>query len=365
MAGVAFRADRKVFQRELAFIAPAAKSSAAHTASIHAATQVRVSGTGDVSLHATDGQYFYESTGVAQGNCVETEFSLRPGLLQQLVPTLPDGDINAGIEDKRFVLTYPDGEFRLLRHGNTVETPKLGEPTGRFEVESGPLTRLLRSARACLPDGYDGQNGGLRFEVEAEGLRVLATEGHILAVLHLDRPPTHIFQPCEFVVSAIACDRILGALRENPSIVLVEPCGRLLLVRAGHRTLIAPQGVLKFPNWRAVMFEQPEIQASFPVSPAKEAVRRLRAAAPSGDVRIRMHIQPGEMTLSVSGATDSIGLSYDGPERDYAFKDELLASVLASLSTERAVFLATSQKQQVMFQSPDEHERFVLMPMWG
>ncbi len=201
-------------------------------------------------------------------------------------------------------------------------------PADRWSLPSDTLHTGLRSTISSVPKEASTLTvpGGL-LTLEPEKVRVVATDGHRLAVYSRTDPVDGLQEPFSAVVgrrAMLALDGILvasGATGEDPPVVKVASKDRMVSFECGQRRLVCQTMPNKFPDYQRVMPAAFSGEVEVDRAQLASALRRVSVFSERRSKAVRFDILPGEVKLQphflkdtsrADTTEETIEVEYDG-----------------------------------------------------
>ena len=291
--------------------------------------------------------------------------------LADICKSLPDGsDIEFTLDEQRVIIRSGRSRFTLSTLAAT-DFPNVEDSAGahHFAVKQGDLKRLLdRTSFAMAQQDVRYYLNGMLWEVQSGRLRVVATDGHRLAVCTLD--------------AAIEASEKLQVILPRKGVIEL---GRLLLsenddvqiaIGANHIRAITEEFTFtsklvdgKFPDYERVL---PKSSSKI-VFGHREDLRSAfhRAAILSNEKYrgVRLLLTDGNLEIVANNpeqeeAEESVSVEYSGADLEIGFNVSYLLDVLGVLSSDTVKLSLSDPNSSALLEEAESSDSlYVVMPM--
>lgn len=291
--------------------------------------------------------------------------------LQDILRTLPEGSSLAlDIQDKRLQIKAGKSKF-ALQTLPSQDFPKLsasGAANATLELGQRELKRLLaRVYYAMAQQDIRYYLNGLLLAVAPDGITVVATDGHRLAMasqpLQLDVPKLEVILPRKAVLELV---KLLG---EGEGTVKLEVRDNQVGFSFGVIELITKLVDGKFPDYQKVVptgyrkhlrLDRPQLQQALQRAAilSNEKFRGVRWILTENSLRI------ASSNTEQEEAEEELDISYSGEPLDVGFNVSYLLDMLANVSTEQVECSLGDANSSMLLTVPgDAQFKYVVMPM--
>jgi DNA polymerase III subunit beta len=294
--------------------------------------------------------------------------------LFDIVRKLPDGaQIDLTAADGRMTLTAGRSRFQLgtLPRDDfpVIDTGAL--PFG-FTVPTATLKHMIDKTRfAISTEETRYYLGGIFLHVTDEAkpmLRAVATDGHRLARVAIERPDGAVGMP-----DVIIPRKAVGEVRK----LLEEADGDVVVAISPARIRFAVSGIVlttklidgTFPDYSRVIPTGNDKVLTIEPKALAQSVDRVATIATDKTRAVKFAIDPGRITLSVNSpengtAAEEISVDYDAEALEVGFNSRYLLDILAQLDGVTAQFVMADSGAPVLIQDrAGAPALYVLMPM--
>ena len=308
----------------------------------------------------------------------EGEVLVSGKLLAEITRSLPPRQVEVHTDGSRVMVVCGSAQFSLLMLP-TEDYPALPEmPPSVGTVESDVFAAAVAQvAAAAGRDDTLPALTGVRAELEADKLTLIATDRYRLAVRELRWKPTRPDLEAAVLVPGKALADTARALTAGAevSIALALPGdsgdGMIGFTGGGRRTTTRLLGG-EFPRYQALLPDQVNATAELPAGPLAESVKRVALVA-ERNTPVRLSFTGGQLLLEAgtgdeAQATETLEASYEGDDIQIAFNPAYLLDGLTAIDSDtvRISFTAPA-KPAVITGKPDGDQapdyRYLLMPI--
>ncbi len=263
--------------------------------------------------------------------------------LVEIVRELPSAAVRVtAAGEQRVSLDCGRSKFKLLGIAKE-EFPNF--PPVKFErgwsVTSADLLKLINhvSFAASTEESRPILNGVL-WELRADRMRMVATNGHRLA--KMDVPASGGKESADLIVPPRALEqirRLFGAA----DLIEIAKSDNHLGFRTGDTRVFTRLIEGPYPNYEQVIPRENDKVATIDKDALASALRRVGVVASDQTHRVRLAFSSGTLKFAVSTpdlgeAQDEIAISYDGEPLEIGFNANYLLEVLKFMPTEEVKF---------------------------
>ncbi len=291
--------------------------------------------------------------------------------LADICKSLPEGsDIEFTLEEQRVVIRAGRSRFTLSTL-SASDFPNVEESPGaqEFTVKQGDLKRLIdRTSFAMAQQDVRYYLNGMLWEVQDGQLRVVATDGHRLAVCTLqgDIPSSEKVQVILPRKGVIEMARLL--IDEDADVRVVIGTNHIRAT-TDEFTFTSKLVDGKFPDYERVL---PKASTKT-VFGQREELRQAfsRAAILSNEKYrgVRLMLTDANLEIVANNpeqeeAEESVPVEYEGESLEIGFNVSYLLDVLGVLSGEKVKFsLSDANSSALLEESEESDSLYVVMPM--
>ena len=289
--------------------------------------------------------------------------------LVEIVKELPAAALALKVGENAAVSIRCGGaSYKLVGLGSDDFPPVVpASPKTWLTLEAKVLREMLaRTSFAISHDETRYALNGILFVVHEKELRLVATDGHRLALAK-----TSLVQPTDPVTgivprkAATEIGRVLGS-SEDVQVAITE---NQFVLQMPNFVMTARLIEGQFPNYDAVIPKSHPIRLELSRSSLTPAIRRVAVMADDRNKPVRFTLAPGTLQLAASShelgeAEEAIPIEYTGAEVAIAFNSRYVLDALSAIDDDHAVLeLKDSLSPGVVRQGTDDAYRCVIMPM--
>ncbi|MCW5940786.1 MAG: DNA polymerase III subunit beta [Fimbriimonadaceae bacterium] len=299
----------------------------------------------------------------------EGNICLQAKLLNDIVGSLPDGDVHLDVTDKGALLTEGNSEYRMM----TLEPEDFPEPpeTGSEATLNLPM-RLFREAvnsvvYAVATDSHRPVLTGVLFTYDGTNLTLVATDTHRLA--HRKVAGEGLGSPVTAIVPEKALSAILRMpIADDQEVKLQFGEGRLGVEVDGAKMVcqLLPD---PYPNWERVVPTEFTRTWSVEVDQMKDKVKRTLIIARDAAFRVIFSGQANEILISAKSeergeAKEELPMVGTGGDIKIAFNGKYVLDALEPIKAPGARVELTESSRSAVIRSTEDDQYFcVIMPM--
>jgi DNA polymerase-3 subunit beta len=240
-------------------------------------------------------------------------------------------------------------------------------PASWVTLEAKTLREMLaETSFAISHDETRYALNGVLFSVQGKDIRLVATDGHRLALSV--RSLAQAASPVTGIVprkAVLEIGRVLGA-GEEVQLAITE---NQFVLQMPNFVMTARLIEGQFPNYEAVLPKAHPGKMTVARGPLVSALRRVSVMADERNKPVKMTLVPGAATFSASSqelgeAEETLDVEYAGDEITIAFNSRYVLEALAPMEKEGVVFeLKDGLSPGVVKSVEDDGYRCVIMPM--
>jgi DNA polymerase-3 subunit beta len=289
--------------------------------------------------------------------------------LSEIVKELPAAGLSLKVGDNAAVnLRCGGSSYRLVGLG-PEDFPAVvpASPPGWLTVEAKLLREMLSQTMFAIShDESRFALNGVLFLLQPKELRLVATDGHRLAVA--TRGVGQGLNGVSGIVprkAVIEISRVLGA-SEDVQIAITE---NQFVLQMPNFVMTARLIEGQFPNYEAVVPRAHPGKLVIQRGPLMAALRRVSVMAEERNKPVKVVLQPGTLTISAAShdlgeAEESLAVAYSGEELAIGFNSRYLLEALTPLEKDEIVFeFKDGLSPGVVKGVEDEGYCCVIMPM--
>jgi len=298
-------------------------------------------------------------------------------MLHDIVRKLPDGaeiELNRDAEKDRLTLRSGQSRFALQTLA-ADDFPDLapGELTHNFVLPARDLKRLIDKTRFAISTEetryyLNGIFLHIAERAKAPTLRAVATDGHRLAQVELERPAGADGMP-GIIVPRKTVHELHRLIEDSASEVKVGVSPAKVRFEIGTVTLTSKLIDGTFPDYGRVIPQSNDKEMTVSNAEFKGAVDRVSTIASERGRAVKLNIGKDKLVLSVNNpeggsATEEIGVGYGASPLEIGFNARYLLDIAGQLEGDEARFLLADPGSPTMVKDGnDDSALYVLMPM--
>jgi DNA polymerase III subunit beta len=298
-------------------------------------------------------------------------------MLNDIVRKLPEGSEVEMVRDaERERLTIRAGQSRFaLQTIAADDFPDLaaGEMSHTFEMPASDLKSLIEKTRFAISTEETRYylNGIYLHTAERGGqptLRAVATDGHRLAQLDVDRPRGAEGMP-GVIVPRKTVHELHRLIEATEAVITVGVSGSKIRFEIGPITLTSKLIDGSFPDYQRVIPQANDKSMKVSNSQFMSAVDRVSTIASERGRAVKLAIAPEKLVLSVTNpdggsATEELAVDYGAAGLEIGFNARYLLDISGQLESDTLQFLLADPGSPTMVKDGgDDRALYVLMPM--
>jgi DNA polymerase III subunit beta len=298
-------------------------------------------------------------------------------MLHDIVRKLPDGaEVTLQRDPEKDRLTLSAGPARFALQTLPAEDfPDLasGEFPHRFEVDAHALKRLIDKTRfAISTEETRYYLNGIYLHAAMTGetptLRAVATDGHRLAQVELDRPAGAEGMP-GIIIPRKTVHELQRLIESSEHAIDVSISPAKVRFEIGTVTLTSKLIDGTFPDYGRVIPQGNDKELRVSNTEFMKAVDRVATIASERGRVVKLSISTNKVVLSVNNpeggsATEEVQVDYKSTPLDIGFNARYLLDISGQLESETAIFkLADPGSPAIVRDGDDLSALYVLMPM--
>lgn len=301
----------------------------------------------------------------------EGSIALSARKLYEIVRELPATSVDLTVDaELTATITCGNSEFRV-KGLSKDDFPLMREPKQGGIVLDRRLFRdmIRRTLFAVSTDQTRYTLNGILFRVTPEDIRMVATDGHRLAMINLDYDAIKDSSSIDAIIPRKAAAETLKLLREEPGEIEIEISENHLLLQTDDTLIDARLIEGQFPNYEQVI----PTNATKEVTVNREAflagLRRTSTILGERALPTTMKLTPGKLLLScvnldLGEARERLDVEYQHEEMIVGFNARYILDFLGVLTTEEATIRLQDPLSPALFAGKDD-KRYtcVIMPM--
>ncbi|MGB3918796.1 DNA polymerase III subunit beta [Thiothrix litoralis] len=263
----------------------------------------------------------------------------------------------------RFELaTLPASEFPELEDIGEVHTLELPENTLKHLLESAAFAMANQDVRYYL--------NGLLLEVNPDGVRTVATDGHRLSLCFHNFEMTGVEQSRQLIIPRKGVLELSRLLRNDCQVPLqIQSSQNHLRVQLDNLRFTTKLVDGRYPDYRAAVPGGGQIQVDLDRKAFKDMLNRVAILSNEKFRGVRLSLSENRLKVEANNpeqevATDELDVHYTGKDFSIGFNVTYLLDAVNHLSGETLRLHCNSPESSVLLTDPDDETvRNVIMPI--
>lgn len=326
---------------------------------------------GQLSLTGTDLEVELVGRVQVENGAIQGEVTVPARKLMDICKSLPeDARLSVAEDDGKVVIRSGRSRF-LLSTLPPSDFPNVEESAGTLEfgISQHVLKRMLDSTSfAMAQQDVRYYLNGMLFEVGGNYLRVVATDGHRLA-MHTESMVTPAKEISQVIVPRKGILELARLLSEGEDEVRVTLGSNHIQVRTPNFTFTSKLVDGKFPDYDRVLPKGGDKVIQADRQELRHALSRTAILSNEKFRGIRLVISNGEVKILANNpeqeeAEEVVTVQYKGDSLEIGFNVSYLIDVFSVLNTERVkVVLSDPNSSALIEPVEDDGSLYVVMPM--
>lgn len=333
-----------------------------------------------VLLEAKDGELSFRATDLDVSVATSCEASVRKDgslcipakKLFEIVRTLPEAEVTfkCNLQDQ-VQITCERSKFRLawLSKENFPEAQQFKGETVEIPAEL-LRTFISRTSFAITNEESRYTLNGARFELTAEEMRLVATDGHRLAYMACKRD-FKTDRKLEVLIPRKTLAEVLKLTSESNDNLDVGADENHIYFKSGKRLLSSRLLSGQFPNYELVLPKDNQNRVVVESNLIAAAIRRVSLMADERSHLVKVDISAGQVNITsqaadVGEAVEEIPVEYSGPQITVGFNSQYLSDLFSVLQEGEVAFEFKDGNSQTLIRPVGDGDfdfRYVVMPM--
>ncbi|MBF1385676.1 DNA polymerase III subunit beta [Prevotella aurantiaca] len=301
----------------------------------------------------------------------EGKFAVNNHNILDAVKELPEQpltiDVNMG--EHTIYISYQNGSYNFpILEADEFPIPQpLSENTTTITLSADMLVdNITRSLFATAQDELHPVMNGIYFDITADSLAVVATDGHKLVRNLVFAVKNDV--PAAFILPKKPAALLKGFIAKDSGDIVVRFDSRSAEFSFGEGNLVSRLIDGKYPNYNSVIPENNPYQITIDRKSLIGAIRRVLPFASDSSQLIRFHIANGQLDLSAedidfsTSAKESMTCTYEGNPMSIGFKGSSILEILGNLQSDEVnIQLADPSRAGLVVPSEQPEGENVLM----
>jgi DNA polymerase-3 subunit beta len=324
----------------------------------------------ELSITATDLEIEMVSH-VALKNSDLGETTLPARKFIDICKALPsDASVSIKLEGDRAILRSGKSRF-VLSTLPASEFPNIDafEPVVEFDIPQQQLKRLIDKTHfAMAQQDVRYYLNGLLFEFSENMIRVVATDGHRLALSDVELE-TGVSELQQVIVPRKAVMELARLLDNSDEPVKVQLGSNHIRLVTGELSFITKLIDGRFPDYQRVVPQGGDKIVIADRNLIHQALSRASILSNEKYRSVRFTLSSGSLQVMANNpeqeeAEEEISVEYDGPSLEIGFNASYVLDALNVIDSDQVELELTDQNSCCLIKSPgNEESRYVVMPM--
>lgn len=324
-----------------------------------------------LSLTGTDLEVEIVGRVLVEGGGEDGEITVPARKLLDICKSLPDGgDIQFSLKDQKVVVKSGRSRFTLSSLPAN-DFPNIEEGPGSFEIDilQGQLKRLIeRTSFAMAQQDVRYYLNGMLWEASKDQLKVVATDGHRLAMCNL-ATELNISEVKQVIIPRKGVNELLRLLMEEAKGIKIVFGTNHMKATTEDFTFTSKLVDGKFPDYDRVLPKGSNKTVYGSRQELKQAFSRTAILSNEKYRGIRLVLTEGSLQILANNpeqeeAEETVNVDYQGESLEIGFNVSYLVDVMTVLSGEQVkINLSDSNSSALIEESDDSDSQYVVMPM--
>lgn len=331
---------------------------------------------GQLTMTASDSENTMK-TAMALEECDgEAYVAISSRKLLDAVRELPEQPLTFEIDTTNYtvIVYYQNGQYNFIAENADTfpQDQPISDDSTLITVGAPVLSNnITRSIFATMQDNLHPAMNGIYFDLTAEGLFIVATDGRKLVRNKIINIKSET--PASFILPKKPASLLKNVLPKDDGDVVIKFDTRSAIISYPGGTLTCRLIDGRYPNYNSVIPKNNPNQIMVDRKTLLSALRRVLPFASESSQLIRFHIEMGKLEISsedldyATSAKESIICDYNGQPMSIGFKGGSFVEALSNLESDEVLIeLADPSRAGVIRPAtqPDNEEVLMLiMPM--
>jgi len=325
----------------------------------------------ELSLTGTDLEVELVGRVAVSGSSKSGEITVPARKLMDICKALPeDASLKFEIDENKAVIRHGRSRFSLSTLPAN-DFPSVEESQGNleFSLPQDLLKAMLDSTSfAMAQQDVRYYLNGLLFEVSADYLRVVATDGHRLA-LHTERLKTPAKDKAQVIIPRKGILELSRLLTEGSEEVKLIIGSNHIRAKTSNFTFTSKLVDGKFPDYDRVLPKGGDKVLTAVRNDLRQALNRTAILSNEKFRGIRLMMSTDELKIVANNpeqeeAEEIVSVEYQGPALEIGFNVSYLVDVLGVLTSDTIQIVLSDSNSSVLIQATeDSPSTYVVMPM--
>ncbi|GLS28212.1 DNA polymerase III subunit beta [Marinibactrum halimedae] len=302
----------------------------------------------------------------------QAEITVPAKKLVDICRSLPDGAvIDFSEENQRVLVKSGRSRFQLSTlPASDFPATEESEEDIRFSVSQGSIKRIIdRTSFAMAQQDVRYYLNGMLWELTSGKLRVVATDGHRLALCDLDDLPVQVSEKSQSILPRKGVIELARLLEDSDEVIEVALGKSQIRANTEAFTFTSKLVDGKFPDYERVLPKGGDKTVIGSRNELKQAFSRTAILSNEKYRGVRMLFEESWVTLLANNpeqeeAEEQVAVDYAGETLEIGFNVSYLQDVANVLSSEQIKFtLSDSNSSALLEEAEGGDSLYVVMPM--
>ena len=292
--------------------------------------------------------------------------------LFEIVRSLPEAELEIKAnEQDQVTISCERSKFKMV--GLSKDNfPPINQFSGPFVSLPASLlsTFISRTVFAITNEESRYALNGAKFELAAEGVRMVATDGHRLSFIE-KKDKFYEGEKIDVLIPRKTLAELSKLCSEANGVVEFGKDDNHLYFKVENRHLTSRTLSGQFPNYELVLPKDKRVPVSFDNPRLFSAIKRVSLMADEKSHSVKFELNEGQARISsqaadVGESEDILSVEYSGPNITIGFNAQYLLDFFSVCQDGDAILEFKDNNSQVQIRSSVESEfdfRYIVMPM--
>lgn len=325
-----------------------------------------------LTVTASDNENVMQSTIILDSCSGDGRFALPNKTIINAVKELPEQPLsfNVNENDYSIEITYQNGKYNFTGQAAEEYPIAQGIEDGAsvITIESELLAEnISRSLFATSQDEIRPVMSGIYFDIKADGLTIVATDGHKLVRNRLLNAKVED-AAASFILPPKPAQLLKGVLSRSEDETVIRFTSRSAEVTFADGKLTCRLIEGRYPNYSSVIPAGNPNVLTIDRKSLMGALKRVLPFASESSQLVRFHLTAGNLEVSsedidfATSAKESIACDYNGTTMDIGFKGSTVYEILNNLNSEEVTIqLADPSRAGLIVPTTQPENQDILM----
>ena len=306
----------------------------------------------------------------------EGSFCVPSQTILDAVKELPDQPLNFDVDTdtNTIKIIYQNGIYNFTTQNSDEypQTQPMGDGATSINIDAGVLNaNITRCIFATAEDDLRPVMNGIYFDLTADGLAIVASDGHKLVRNRVLNIISDI--PAAFILPKKPATLLKNVLAKDGGDVEIRFDGKNAVINFAEGSLSCRLIEGRFPNYNSVIPQNNPNNMTIDRKSLLGGLRRVLPFSSDSSQLVRLHLETDRLEISAedidfsTSAKESITCDYSGQPMDIGFKGSSLQEILSNMDSDEIIIsLADPSRAGIItpVQQPEQQDvLMLLMPM--